>query len=564
MRKYILKHKLWLITTVFFRSFGALMQVFVSLLIQQVIDKATNKDMNGFVKVIIFGMVYFCIMGINDYLNKTTQFIYVKKTLSNLKEDVFRGILRKGYKDFNSENTAEYISSLTNDINMLETKYIIPYLEMIGDVIIFVTTVTVMIWINFWITLFVFLTGILLFLVPAIWGKKIEKRQRAVSEELSKFTSKIKDIFLGYEVIKSYNIEDNMTNEFLASNNKVENLKFRSNHLQGISEALSVFIGTTTQVCAIVIGGYFLIKGRLTVGTLFAIVNLANGVSGPIMWIVKKLTMIRGMKSVNNKLIKISNENKKVERNKALDSFNKEIKLKDIDFSYDNDRNVLNKLSVSFEKNKKYAIVGRSGSGKSTLLKILLGYYNDYKGDIFFDGEHYNNLDNNSILNQMSVIHQNVYMFDKTLKENILLGKKFNNEELNKALNTSGVNEFLMTLPNGINSFIGENGNNLSGGQRQRVAIARSLIQNTPILLLDEGTSALDSKTAFEIEDTLLNIDDLTVITITHKLIDNILSRYDEIIVMNNGKIVEQGSFNELMDKQGEFYELYSVEGDAV
>lgn len=540
------------------------MQVFVSLLIQQVIDKATNKDMNGFVKVIIFGMVYFCIMGINDYLNKTTQFIYVKKTLSNLKEDVFRGILRKGYKDFNSENTAEYISSLTNDINMLETKYIIPYLEMIGDVIIFVTTVTVMLWINLWITLFVFLTGILLFLVPAIWGKKIEKRQRAVSEELSKFTSKIKDIFLGYEVIKSYNIEDNMTNEFLASNNKVENLKFRSNHLQGISEALSIFIGITAQVCAIGIGGYFLIKGRLTVGTLFAIVNLANGICGPIIWIVNKMTMIRGMKSVNNKLIKISNENKKVERNKALDSFNKEIKLKDIDFSYDNDRNVLNKLSVSFEKNKKYAIVGRSGSGKSTLLKILLGYYNDYKGDIFFDGEHYNNLDNNSILNQMSVIHQNVYMFDKTLKENIILGKKFNNEELNKALNTSGVNEFLMTLPNGINSFIGENGNNLSGGQRQRVAIARSLIQNTPILLLDEGTSALDSKTAFEIEDTLLNIDDLTVITITHKLIDNILSRYDEIIVMNNGKIVEQGSFNELMDKQGEFYELYSVEGDAV
>ncbi len=164
----------------------------------------------------------------------------------------------------------------------------------------------------------------------------------------------------------------------------------------------------------------------------------------------------------------------------------------------------------------------------------------------------------------MSVIHQNVYMFDKTLKENILLGKNFNDEELNKALNTSGVNEFVMTLPQGVNSSIGENGNNLSGGQRQRVAIARSLIQNTPILLLDEGTSALDSKTAFEIEDTLLNIDDLTVITITHKLIDNILGRYDEIIVMDNGKIVEQGSFSELMDKQGEFYELYSVEGDAV
>ena len=153
-------------------------------------------------------------------------------------------------------------------------------------------------------------------------------------------------------------------------------------------------------------------------------------------------------------------------------------------------------------------------------------------------------------------------MFDKTLKENIILGKNFNNEELDEAINVSGVKEFLDILPGGIDSYIGENGNNLSGGQRQRVAIARSLIQNTPILLLDEGTSALDSKTAFEIEDTLLNIKDLTVITVTHKLIEGILNRYDEIIVMDNGKVIESGSFNELINKRGEFYNLYSIEGE--
>ena len=153
-------------------------------------------------------------------------------------------------------------------------------------------------------------------------------------------------------------------------------------------------------------------------------------------------------------------------------------------------------------------------------------------------------------------------MFDKTLKENIILGKNFNNEELDEAINVSGVKEFLDILPGGIDSYIGESGNNLSGGQRQRVAIARSLIQNTPILLLDEGTSALDSKTAFEIEDTLLNIKDLTVITVTHKLIEGILNRYDEIIVMDNGKVIESGSFNELINKRGEFYNLYSIEGE--
>ena len=300
----------------------------------------------------------------------------------------------------------------------------------------------------------------------------------------------------------------------------------------------------------------------MTVGTLFAVVNLANGVCWPIMWIVNKTTMIRGMKEVNNKLITIIEDSKKCEGTKVLEGFDSNINIKDVTFSYGNDRNVLDNLSISFKKNKKYAIVGRSGSGKSTLLKLLLGYYDDFKGEILFDGNEYNTLDKNSINNQISVIHQNVYMFDKTLKENIILGKNFNNEELDEAINVSGVKEFLDILPGGIDSYIGENGNNLSGGQRQRVAIARSLIQNTPILLLDEGTSALDSKTAFEIEDTLLNIKDLTVITVTHKLIEGILNRYDEIIVMDNGKVIESGSFNELINKRGEFYNLYSIEGE--
>ena len=441
MRRYILKNKLWLITTVFFRSFGALMQVFVSLLLQQIIDSATGKDMNQFTKTIVFGVIFFTVMGINDYLNKTTQFIYIKKTVTKLKEDIFRGILRKDYKSFNSENTAEYISRLTNDINMVEAKYIIPSLEMIGDVIIFVATVVVMLWINLWITLFVFFTGILLFLVPAIFGKKIEKRQKVVSGQLSSFTTKIKDIFSGYEVIKSYNIEENMRNEFLKSNSKVENLKFKANHLQGTSEAVSLFLGIMTQVCAIALGGYFLIKGSLTVGTLFAIVNLSNNLCWPIMWIVNKSTMIRGMKSVNDKLIDIVNENKKVEASEVLDSFRENIKLQDITFSYDNERNALENLSVTFDKNKKYAIVGRSGSGKSTLLKLLLGYYDDYKGNIYLDNKNYQQLDNNSVLNQMSVIHQNVYMFDRSLKENIILGKEFSDEEFKKSLQTSGVNK---------------------------------------------------------------------------------------------------------------------------
>lgn len=166
MREYILKYKGWLATTVLFRTFGAVMQVLIALLIQQIVDSAMNKDVSGFINILIFSVIFFIVEGINDYLNKTTQFIYIKKTLTDFKEDIFRGILRKNYKDFNSENTAEYISQLTNDINMVETKYLVPYLEMIGDIVIFVGTTALLLWINPWITLVVCATSALLFLVP--------------------------------------------------------------------------------------------------------------------------------------------------------------------------------------------------------------------------------------------------------------------------------------------------------------------------------------------------------------------------------------------------------------
>ena len=282
------------------------------------------------------------------------------------------------------------------------------------------------------------------------------------------------------------------------------------------------------------------------------------------MWIVTKITMIKGMKKINNKLLEIIYEYKKDENKNHIKEFNNNIVIENISFSYNNETKALDDISINFEKNKKYAIVGKSGSGKSTVLKLLLGYYDDFEGNIKFDNNNYRDLSKNSINQQMSVIHQDVYMFDETIKKNILLGKSFNDKELKNAINKSGVNEFLYELKDGLNYHIGENGSNLSGGQKQRVAIARSLIQNTPILLLDEGTSALDTKTAFDIEDKLLEIDTLTVITVTHKLIKEILNRYDEIIVMDKGRIIEKGSFKQLVENKGEFYNLYKVAKEKV
>lgn len=564
MKEYLLKHKMPLVMNVLLRSLGAAMQVYVAILIQKIIDSAMAKDTREFINILMFSVIFVYIHAITGYLTKAIQFIYVKKTITDLKSHIFRGILRKSYKQFNDEDTANYISKLTNDINMVENKLVIPSLELVSDIVIFVGTTILLLWINVWITIVMFLTATLLFIVPALFWKKIGNGQKEVSTQFEIYTTKIKDIFSGYEVIKSYNLEKNVTDEFLDANSNVEELKYKVNNLQGISESLSFFLGIMTQISAIALGGYFLIKGQLTVGTLFAVVQLGNGIYQPIMWIANKITIIKSMKGINSRILEIINNKTNNKEYESLEGFFNSIEFKNVSFSYDNNNSVLNSFSQTFEKNRKYAIVGSSGSGKSTILKLLQGYYEEFHGEIYFDNKEYKSLNKDSIKNQVSIIHQNVYMFNKSLKENIVLGKFFNEHLLKSIIMKSGLYKFLDMLPNGLDSSMGENGNVLSGGQKQRVAIARAIIQDTPILLLDEGTSALDNQTAFEIEDTLLDIENLTIITVTHKLTENILKKYDEIIVVDKGQVVEKGSFYELLNNKKDFHNMYYINSQDI
>jgi ABC-type multidrug transport system fused ATPase/permease subunit len=560
MRRYILENKLWLFTTVMVRVVGAAMQVFVALLAKEIVDTAIRKDINGFIKIILFTVFYFLIQGFVNYLTNTTQALYLKKTLIQLKEDIFNAVIYRDYKAFFIHNTADYISNLTNDINLIENNYIVPYLMLIGDVVIFILTTAVLLFINVWITLIMFLTSFILMIAPFLFGKIIDKKQKIVSDSLGKFTNKTKDIFQGYEVIKTYSIEKEISDEFSAYNVELEEHRFKSFHIKAIAQSVSTILGVGSQLAGIALAGYFVLMGTMSAGTLLAVVQLSNGIQGPIMWILEKVTLIKGMKSVNKKIINIVSEGNTSKNNKKLKAFKNSIVVDNLSFSYIEGKQIISNLSVIFEKNKKYAIIGESGSGKTTLIKLILGYYDNYQGDIFIDGISVKEIDKRDLNKTISIIHQNVFLFNKSVKDNILLYKSFDKEKIESTLQKSGINQFLSLLPDGLNSMVGENGQNLSGGQKQRIAIARALIQDTPILILDEGTSALDLQTAYEIEKTLLDINDLTVITITHKLSYGILKKYDEIIVMDKGRIVERGSLDQLIKNKGIFFKLYMID----
>lgn len=559
MKECIKKNKILLMCTVIFSTISSISIVGLSLFIQKTIDIVTSGNMEDFNKILIYSLAYGVAIGVLYFIYDILSKIFIRNLTKMMRNKVFEGIFKSNYKDFTSTNTADYISVLTNDMKLIEENYIKPLLEILQYSVMFLVTVVLLVYISPVVTIGLFISMVLIFISPAIFGKVLEDKQLALSNRLSMFTTKIKDIFSGYDIIRSYGLKGNILKEFQDENNILANTKFTADKLFVINESISQTLGMGTQFVAVFLSAYLVIKGNLTIGMLISIVQLSGTLVQPVIMIMNNTPKISSMKPVIKRIDKFSNYVDKGLIGKDKPLLKNNISISNLSFTYDENTQIIKGINLQIDKNKKYAILGKSGCGKSTLIKLILGYYSKFNGDITYDGNSIKNLDIDELNKMISIIHQNVYMFDKDIKSNICLYKNFSEKEINDALKLSGLNKFIENNIDGLNYLVGESGSNLSGGQRQRVAIARALIQKTPILVLDEGTSAIDMQTAYDIERKLLGIDNLTLLTITHKTSEEILKLYDEIIYMEDGYIVEKGTFEELINKNGEFFKFYTL-----
>jgi len=279
-------------------------------------------------------------------------------------------------------------------------------------------------------------------------------------------------------------------------------------------------------------------------------VQVSGTLTQPLLMLFASAPRLKGVKEIITRLNKFSNYTEETFIGTIKPTLKNKISAKNLTFSYDGKKVVLNDVSLDIKKGSKIALVGKNGCGKTTLVKLLCGYYSDYQGEIKYDNNELIKLDYDKLIKLSATIHQNVYTFNESIYDNICLHNKYSKKELDKALEISGVSNLKIPL----DTMVAENGKNLSGGQKQRIAVARAIIQNKPMLVLDEGTSAIDMQTAYDIESRLLDIKDLTLITITHNLNGDNLKRYDQIIYMDKGEITEIGTFEELMKKQEKFY----------
>ena len=560
--KYTLKYKGQFIARIMTISLVALTSICFDFMIGFIVDIFSSGQTERFIPIIALSIGLIITMFLAEYIDGLVMSKYIKNTVNYLRTDIFSKIIDKDIKDFSLDNSGKYISILYNDIKIIEDNFLNNIFQVIASILSFSISIAVLFYISPLVVIFIILFGVLGFVIPNALSKKLVIAKNDYSTNLEEITSVTKDLFSGFEVIKGFNISKKINQVFKYNSNNVETSKRKCSIIEAIIRGFSISFSVTIYLGVLILGGYLMYHDRITVGTAIIIIQLSTHIVGPVKTSISLINQIKSVSLISKKIEDILKSSSEDIEEKNLENFKNCIEINNLSFSYNEERKALDNINLVFEKNKKYAIVGESGCGKSTLIKLLMRYYNDYEGNIKIDDNDLKSIYSSDLYKNMSMIQQNVFMFDDTIKENIKLFANYSDEKVIKACKRSGIYNLIERLPKGIDSLVGENGSKLSGGEKQRIAIARSLINDTQILILDESTSALDNETAYNLESSLLELDDLTFIVVTHKLIKNILLNYDEIIVMRDGKIVEKGSFEELINLKGYFYSLYYIQSN--
>lgn len=558
IRRTMLKGNIFLFfVSVLCSLLNAVLNVFVAYLFQIILDAATNHSMDGLTRAICFCVIYFIVYIVNNLLMRETKNRFIQKALCQYKEYAFKKMMQKSISSFASESTSTYISGLSNDINSIEENLLESVLNIVVYIATFVAAMGMMFWYSWKLTLVAIIFSVLPMFVSFAVGNKLVVLEKSVSDGNKSFVGMVKDMLNGFSVVKSFKAEKEVTSIFIKSNSELEEGKCQKRKRLDLIQLISGSSGILVQVAVFLYGSYLAIEGAITVGVVVAFVQLMNYILTPISIIPTLLAKCSAALGLMNKLADRLEDYQELRGDVEKRELHHAIICKDLSFGYEEGKQVLNHISLQFECGKSYAIVGASGSGKSTLLNLLLGSYSTYEGEILFDDVELKEISSSSLYDLLSIIQQNVFIFDSNVKENITMFKNFSDEEIEQAIEKSGLRSFMKEKGETYNC--GENGAGLSGGERQRISIARSLLRKTPVLLMDEATASLDNATSYLVEDAILRIEEMIRIVITHKLQETMLQRYDQIIVLNEGSVIEKGSFSELMEKKGYFYSLFQI-----
>ena len=558
MKQLIKNHQKAFYAFMIFNILVPLTNIAFAYSIKGIIDSGMSQNKEALTQAVLVGAIVILIYAGLNFISLRLKNKLVRQIMSRYKNKVFQSILDRDYRDFSKEKSGKFISVLTENMKKIEQDYLQQYFNISKNISLMIFSLLAMFIGNWYLTLLVIIASIIPMMISGFIGQKSAYLQKSAMIADQKYLAKVKDILAGFLVIKSFNVKEAIRQDYRNESEKLDEIYFMKGKFDVLANVISQLSGMIVFLVAFGGGMYLVFNGYTTIGSVTAIVQLVNFVVMPLNEVGMGMSKFReGQATLDAFEVKDVIE---LQTGKTKEYFDDVISFSNIDFSYPNtEEKIFNHLSLKIQKGEKIAIVGMSGSGKSTLLNLLLRFYDVTRGHISIDNQDIQAISAESLYNLMTIVQQDVYIFDDTLRANITLNQFFTDEEIKQAVQQSGLESYVLENELGLQALCGENGSNLSGGQKQRVSIARALIRKTPILLLDEATSSLDNQVTTEIESSILDIQNLTALVVTHKLNENILKKYDRILFMKDGVIVEDGSFSDLMDRRGEFYKLFEL-----
>lgn len=505
---------------------------FKSFIIQWLIDAPTKE---AAIKFLLLGAVITILSFLLELASRNLATDIRGQSIALIRSKLMNMILSDSMENYFKQGNSDGISVLTNDIQIINNDLYdaIYNIMLYGGMLLF--AVGMLIYINASMLLYVLLASILPFVVPRLLDKKVQLSRKRYSNELSKYTSAIADMLKGFEIIHQFGVVDLFSQNHSEFAYETAMAEQDFNKRMNLNIAGSSFLSNILFYILLLLGMFLLFDGKVTVGYMVAATNLSNFIIAPCKMISHQYSRVKSTKAIRQKLQEIANISK-CEQGEEISEI-QQVLWENVSFKYEGmASDLLKNIDMSWEKNDKIALLGKSGSGKTSIIKLFCKYFDSYSGNIFLSQVELRQISKDSFYKSVGVIAQNPHLFNDTLRNNICLYEDFSEREIQNALLKSGIRDYVDNLPEGLDTMILENGKNLSGGQAQRIAIARAVIRNKKILIVDEGTTGLDVDTAERIMSDLLNMDAM-VILITHDTDRKYLSKLNKIYDVVDGEV---------------------------
>ncbi|MCL2222697.1 MAG: ABC transporter ATP-binding protein/permease [Oscillospiraceae bacterium] len=536
MREICLRHKSILLISILFAFLTTATMVGYAFLFQFLVDYIVALDLSGALLATGGLILIFLLSATFSFLRGVFKNKYFRATFLALKNKMFEVFMNSDYLKFYEKAEGDYLNTMTTLMDDLKTQYMLPLYAIVTSSALAIFSLMAVFFYSYIMGFVAILLLLVQVSIPLLFKKATSNASAKYVKTAGDFSGSVANYLGGFELFASRSLQSEILSKFSDVNERLENSKLKRNNLLVGSNSVIYLIRMLLILIPWVVGAILIIQGQITLGAMMAISQLNNSIAEPFSEVIENYNLSISGKEVAKK---IDGDITKHSRQKALLELKNELKkieVENLSFTYGGEI-VLNRLSVTFEAGKKYAIYGASGSGKSTLAKILAGLLTGYSGRILFNGdcisaEHYN------LSKFIGYLPQETYLLNDSLINNVSLYQDIDGDSIISILNNLGLSEMVSTLEFGVDTNMGNAGQFVSSGQKQRIGLARILTSNLPVIIFDEPTSSVDADTKMNIEKYILSLDGVTVINITHSIDDGLKEEYDHLLRIDEGKII--------------------------